>query len=145
MTDFAIELSGVGKKYSFFSLDDIHLELPKGSIMGLIGPNGAGKSTTIRILMGLVHQDSGNVRVLGHVMPQEQVAAKWGIGFASDDMRLYEAMTLEWHMNFVRKIYSQWDPEYAKLLLKRFGLRPEQNIKGLSHGQRVKATLLLVL
>ena len=59
--------------------------------MGLIGPNGAGKSTTIRILMGLVHQDHGEVTVLGHRMPAEQVAAKWDIGFASEDMRLYEA------------------------------------------------------
>ena len=63
--------------------------------MGFIGPNGAGKSTTIRILMGLVHQDRGDVRVLGHRMPAEQVAAKWDIGFASEDMRLYERMTLE--------------------------------------------------
>ena len=62
----AIEMSGVGKKYRFFSLDNIDLKVPQGQIMGLIGPNGAGKSTTIRILMGLVHQDSGEVRVLGH-------------------------------------------------------------------------------
>jgi ABC-2 type transport system ATP-binding protein len=113
--------------------------------MGLIGPNGAGKSTTIRILMGLVHQDCGEVRVLGHRMPAEQVAAKWDIGFASEDMRLYETMTLEWHMGFIRSIYPNWDAPYAQLLLKRFGLRAEQKIKGLSHGQRVKATLLLVL
>ena len=75
MTDLAINLSGVGKKYRFFSLDNIHLKVPQGQIMGLIGPNGAGKSTTIRILMGLVHQDSGDVRVLGHRMPAEQVSA----------------------------------------------------------------------
>jgi ABC-type branched-subunit amino acid transport system ATPase component len=48
--------------------------------MGFIGPNGAGKSTTIRILMGLVHQDRGEVQVLGHAMPGEQVAAKWDVG-----------------------------------------------------------------
>ena len=59
MTDLAIELSGVGKKYRYFSLDNIDLKVPDGQIMGLIGPNGAGKSTTIRILMGLVHQDCG--------------------------------------------------------------------------------------
>jgi ABC-2 type transport system ATP-binding protein len=145
MTDFAIELSGVGKKYRFFSLANIHLKLPQGQIMGLIGPNGAGKSTTIRILMGLVHQDSGEARVLGHRMPAEQVAAKWKIGFASEDMRLYESMTLGWHMNFIQSIYSDWDAAYGQLLLKRFGLRAEQKIKGLSHGQRVKATLLLIL
>jgi ABC-2 type transport system ATP-binding protein len=145
MTDLAIELSGVGKKYRFFSLDNIHLKLPEGQIMGLIGPNGAGKSTTIRIVMGLVHQDEGEVRVLGHRMPAEQVAAKWDIGFASEDMRLYESMTLGWHMSFVQSIYPKWDVKYADLLLKRFGLRGDQKIKGLSHGQRVKATLLLVL
>jgi ABC-2 type transport system ATP-binding protein len=145
MTDFAVELSRVGKKYRFFTLDNIDLKVPEGQIMGLIGPNGAGKSTTIRILMGLVHQDHGDVRVLGYRMPAEQVAAKWDIGFASEDMRLYESMTLGWHMNFIQSIYPAWDAPYAQLLLKRFGLRAEQKIKGISHGQRVKATLLLVL
>lgn len=145
MSDLAIALTGVGKSYPYFALDNIHLEVPRGQIMGLIGPNGAGKSTTIRILMGLVHQDWGDVRVLGHQMPSGQVAAKWDIGFASEDMRLYEAMTLQWHMEFIRSIYPRWDSAYAQLLLKRFGLRAEQKIKGLSHGQRVKATLLLVL
>jgi ABC-2 type transport system ATP-binding protein len=145
MTDLAIELSGVRKEYRFFSLDDIDLQVPEGQIMGLIGPNGAGKSTTIRILLGLVHQDRGEVRVLGRQMPAEQVAAKWDIGFASEDMRLYEGMTLEWHMSFIQSMYPNWDAVYAQLLLKRFGLRREQKIKGLSHGQRVKAMLLLVL
>jgi ABC-2 type transport system ATP-binding protein len=145
MSDIAIALSGVGKKYRFFSLDNIHLKLPEGQIMGLIGPNGAGKSTTIRILMGLVHQDRGDVRVLGFRMPAEQVAAKWDIGFVSEDMRLYESMTLGWHMNFIQSIYPNWDAAYAQLLLKRFGVKAEQKVKGLSHGQRVKAMLLLVL
>jgi ABC-2 type transport system ATP-binding protein len=145
MTDFGIEMSGVGKTYRFFSLANIQLKVPQGQIMGLIGPNGAGKSTTIRILVGLVHQDCGEVRVLGHQMPAEQVAAKWDIGFVSEDMRLYESMTLGWHMKFVQSIYPNWDAAYAQVLLKRFGLRAEQKIKGLSHGQRVKATLLVVL
>src|SRR5579863_6568198 len=145
MRDLAIELDGVGKTYPYFALDNIHLEVPRGQIMGLIGPNGAGKSTTIRILLGLVHQDRGEVRVLGHRMPAEQVAAKWDIGFASEDMRLYDSMTLGWHMSFMQSIYPNWDASYAQILLKRFGLRAEQTIKGLSHGQRVKAALLLVL
>ena len=145
MNDLAFELSGVSKKYRYFTLEDIHLKLPRGQIMGFIGPNGAGKSTTIRILMGLVHQDAGEVRVLGHRMPAEQVAAKWDIGFASEDMRLYDSMTLDWHMRFMRSIYPNWDASYAQILLKRFGLRAEQKMKGFSHGQRVKAALLLVL
>ncbi len=143
--DLAIELRGVTKKYRYFTLDKIDLKLPPGQIMGLIGANGAGKSTTIRILMGLVHQDSGEVHVLGQNMPAEQVTAKRDIGFASEDMRLYDSMTLGWHMNFIRSIYANWDGAYAQLLLKRFGLRADQKIKGLSHGERVKSALLLVL
>jgi ABC-2 type transport system ATP-binding protein len=145
MSELAIELDGVGKTYPYFTLNKIHLRVPHGQIMGLIGPNGAGKSTTIRVLMGLVLPDSGEVRVLGHRMPADQIVAKWDIGFASEDMRLYEGMTLGWHMDFVRTIYPNWDAPYAQLLLKRFGLRAVQKIQGLSHGQRVKATLLLVL
>ena len=141
----AIDMSGVGKTYRFFSLENIELKLPRGEIMGLIGPNGAGKSTTIRILLGLVHQDHGDVRVLGHPMPAGQVAAKWDIGFASEDMRLYESQTLGWHMQWMQSIYRNWDSGYAQRLLKRFGLRAEQRLKGISHGQRVKSTLLLVL
>ena len=46
-----MQLAGLGKDDRFFSLKDVHLEIPYGTIMGFIGPNGAGKSTTIRILM----------------------------------------------------------------------------------------------
>jgi len=145
VNELAVQLKGVDKDYRYFSLQDVHLDVPRGHIVGFIGPNGAGKSTTIRVLMGLIHQDRGEVRVLGHSMPAEQVAAKWDVGFASEDMRLYDDATLDWHMRLIRKIFQKWDEPYAQLLLKRFDLRPEQKIKGLSHGQRVKATLLLVL
>jgi ABC-2 type transport system ATP-binding protein len=145
MNDISVHFEGVCKKYPHFSLENIDLELATGSIMGFIGANGAGKSTTIRILMGLVHQDEGTVRVLGHSMPADQAAAKLEIGFVSEDMRLYGAATLAWHMNFLRPIYPRWDQAYAENLARRFDLKPQQKIKGLSHGQRVKAALLLAL
>jgi len=141
----AATMQGVKKTYKHFTLDDISLELPVGQIMGLIGPNGAGKSTTIRILMGLVHQDAGEVRVFGHRMPEGEVAAKADIGYVSEDMRLYGGQTLKWHMGFIASIFPGWDQAYAEDLLRRFDLTAEQKIKGMSHGQRVKASLLLVL
>ena len=144
MNDLSIHFERVSKIYPHFTLD-VSLELPTGTIMGLIGANGAGKSTTIRILMGLVHQDQGRVHVLGRDMPREQAAAKLDIGFVSEDMRLYGSATLAWHMNFVRSIYPGWDQRYAETLLRRFDLKLQQKIKGLSHGQRVKAALLLAL
>ena len=113
--------------------------------MGFIGANGACKSTTIRILLGLIHQDVGAVNVLGHAMPADQAAAKLDIGFVSEDMRLYGPATLAWHMDFLRPSYPRWDQAYAESLLDRFDLKPQQKIKGLSHGQRVKAALLLAL
>jgi ABC-2 type transport system ATP-binding protein len=145
MNDLSLCLQGVTKRYPHFLLDNISLDLPAGSILGFIGANGAGKSTTIRILMGLVRQDSGSVTVLGHAMPAEQTAAKLDIGFVSEDMRLYGAATLAWHMSFVASIYPQWNQSYADTLVRRFDLKPQQKIKGLSHGQRVKAALLLAL
>jgi ABC-2 type transport system ATP-binding protein len=139
MSECVVEFDGVHKAYRFFELRDVNLRLEPGQIMGLVGPNGAGKSTTIRILMSLVQQD------LGHPMPADQAAAKREIGYVSEDMGLYGAETLAWHMHFVARIYPAWDRDYARVLQRRFNLRPEQPIKGLSHGERVKATLLLML
>jgi ABC-2 type transport system ATP-binding protein len=59
----AVRLSGVETRYPHVSLGPIDLELEQGRIMGLIGPNGAGKSTTIRIVMGLDHQDRRTAEV----------------------------------------------------------------------------------
>ncbi|GJM09271.1 MAG: ABC transporter [Lysobacteraceae bacterium] len=146
MSDFAFRLSHVSRQFTHFKLQDIDLELERGGVMGLIGPNGAGKSTVIRILMGLMAADQGQIEVLGQPIPQAQALAKRDIGFASEDLRLYKNMTLSWHMRFVESIFpEQWDQLYADKLLKSFDLIKEQKIKGMSHGQRVKASLLLIL
>lgn len=140
----AIALEGVRKQYNEFALQDVNLEVPEGQVMGLVGVNGAGKSTLLRILMGLVRADGGKVHVLGQPLPQAQVSIKRDIGYASDDMRLYRGQTLRWHMDFIASIYPGWDETYAQDLLKRFDLRPQQALGGFSHGQRVKALLLLI-
>lgn len=145
MNSYAFDLRKVGKSYQHFKLDNLALNLPTGCIMGFIGPNGAGKSTTIRILMGLVRHDSGEVEVLGQAMPANQHAVKTDVGFVSEDMRLYAGATIRWHMNFVASIYNSWDNGHAERLLKRFDLKPEQKVKELSRGQAVKTSLLLAL
>ena len=145
MTEPALELDGVGKTYRFFQMSDVSLRLEPGQILGFVGPNGAGKTTTIRMLMGMIRQDRGSVRVLGCALPREQAAAKRDIGFVSEDMRLQASATLAWHMRFVASVFGGWDAAYAGTLLKRFNLHPEQLVKSLSHGERTKAALLLVL
>jgi ABC-2 type transport system ATP-binding protein len=139
----AFALSGVTKRYENFALQDIDLSMPEGQVMGLVGVNGAGKTTLLRILSGLALADAGTVEVLGHAMPAQQVAAKKDLGFATEDMRLFKTQTLRWHMDFVRAIYPGWDEAYAAELLRRFDLRAEQTLAGFSHGQRVKALLML--
>lgn len=144
-TPLALQCVGINKVYPHFKLDNIDLFLEQGTVMGLVGPNGAGKSTILRIIMGLVTADSGQVNVLNHTMPKEQVSAKLNIGFVSEDMRLYDTQSISYHMNFIKSIFPSWDDDYAKTLLEKFDLYKDQNVKGLSHGQRVKATLLLAL
>lgn len=144
-TEPAASMIDVSKSYKHFTLRNIHFSVERGTVAGLIGPNGAGKSTTMRILMGLVQPDSGTVSALGKSISSSEAAAKQDIGYFSDDMRLYKPESIGWHMQFVRSLYPTWDDAYASQLLDRFGLISQQIVKGLSHGQRVKAMLLLIL
>jgi ABC-2 type transport system ATP-binding protein len=141
----AFSLQGVSKSFSHFKLEGLDLSLPQGQIMGLVGPNGAGKSTTIRLLMGLIAPDAGSIEALGLRVPEQVEAAKRGIAFVSDDMRLFSTATLAWHMRFVASIYPQWDDVYAQKLLRHFNLRPTQTVSTLSRGEHVKSLLLLAL
>ena len=140
-----IEMRGVRKSFQYFTLEDMTLDLEPGQIMGFVGPNGAGKSTTIRLALGFISADAGDIRVLGRPMPAAQAIAKRDIGFVSDQMRLLPHATLDWHMQLIASIYPGWDDEYARLLLKRFNLRTKQNVRSLSSGEHIKAVLLLML
>lgn len=141
----AASLRGITKSYKHFQLNNIDLEIEAGTVNGLIGPNGAGKSTIMRIMMGLVTPDQGTVSVLGQPISSREASAKQDIGYFSDDMRLYKSESIAFHMQFIRSLFPSWDEGYAQQLLARFGLIAEQKVKGLSHGQRVKTLLLLIL
>ncbi len=145
MDGTAVRLHGVGKRYTHFSLDGVDLEVGCGRALGVVGQNGAGKSTLLRIVMGLVHADSGSVEVLGRAMPAEERAIKRQVGFVSEDMALYRGATLRWHMDLVRSFYPGWDEAHALALLDRFELNANQKMGGMSRGQQVKAMLLLAL
>jgi ABC-2 type transport system ATP-binding protein len=140
-----LELDRVEKNYPFFALHDVRLKLDAGQILGFVGPNGAGKSTTIRIAMGLVAHDSGDVRLVGYSIPDEQTRAKRDVAFVSEDVGLYSYATVAWHIDWVASMFPSWDERYANVLLDRFNLHPAKRVKGLSHGERVKVLLLLAL
>jgi ABC-2 type transport system ATP-binding protein len=140
-----IHMRGVCKAFRYFSLQDLDLDLEPGQVMGLVGPNGAGKSTTLRLIMGLMAADRGQVSVLGHPMPQDQARAKREMGYVSAHMRLLPNASLAWHMDLMASIYPAWDARYAADLLDHFNLHPQQLARTLSLGEQTKAGLLLAL
>jgi ABC-2 type transport system ATP-binding protein len=95
MTDFAIDIQDLGKTYRprgkgksapKVALQNIDLQIPKGSIFGLLGPNGAGKSTIINIMAGLVNKTSGSVKIWGIDIDQDPRSAKAAIGVVPQEL-----------------------------------------------------------
>ena len=61
----ALELSGVTHRFDGFTLDNVSFSVPGGSIMGFVGQNGVGKTTTIRSILNILKNDSGEIRIFG--------------------------------------------------------------------------------
>ena len=80
-----IEIKGLCKSYPDFSLQNIDLTLPGGTIMGLIGENGAGKTTTIKCLLNLVRRDAGTVTLLGMDDLEGEKEIKQDVGVVLDE------------------------------------------------------------
>lgn len=70
-TDYAISTIGLTRRFGAqVAVDGIDLRVPRGSVYGFLGPNGSGKTTTIRMLLGLIAADSGEIELLGRAMPR---------------------------------------------------------------------------
>ncbi|GAA1492168.1 ABC transporter ATP-binding protein [Curtobacterium herbarum] len=85
---------GLVKRYGqTLAVDDVDLEIRKGSIFGVVGPNGAGKTTTLSVLTGLLRPDAGTVTVLDHDVWSDPTAAKRAMGVLPDRLRLFDRLT----------------------------------------------------
>ena len=81
MSTLVIETSHLTKKFGkFLAVNSIDLQVPKGGIYGFLGPNGAGKSTTIRMLLGLIKETQGQVKVFGKSINEERLAILKRVG-----------------------------------------------------------------
>ncbi|MEM2203245.1 MAG: ABC transporter ATP-binding protein [Sulfolobales archaeon] len=102
-----LKASGLVKRYrDIVALNDVSLEVPRGSLFGLLGPNGAGKSTFIRISVGLLRQDQGSIEVLGLDPISNHKEILHRVGYVPETPSFPEFMTGEEYLKLVSDLYG---------------------------------------
>lgn len=144
MNNYDIEIKNLVKKFDGFTLGPIDLCIPKGTIVGYIGQNGAGKSTTIKLLLGLLNRDSGEIKILG-VDDPNSIELKDKLGVVFDELLVPEEMTLVDLEKFCSRVYSKWNKEIFYQLKEKFNLSEKQMIKNYSRGMRMKLSMAVAL
>jgi ABC-2 type transport system ATP-binding protein len=142
----AIELNHVTKEFPGFTLRDLTLAVPQGTICGLVGENGAGKSTTIRLLMGALQPDSGTCSALGvDAASPEFLAAKEDIGVVLDEAYFPEVLTAAQVGRIMAKTYRRWDMAAYQGYLTRFALPERKLFRDYSRGMKMKLAIAVAL
>lgn len=105
-----IDVEGLTKLYGDFpAVADLSFQVLPGQLLGLVGPNGAGKTSTLRCLAGIIPPTRGSIRIAGHDLLNDPVAAKSQLAFFSDEPRLFDYLTVEQHLRFIARIYRVRD------------------------------------
>jgi len=140
-----IEVQGLHKRYgNFTAVSDLSFAVRQGEVLGLVGPNGAGKTSTLRCLAGIIPASSGSVRIAGHDLAADPIAAKRALAFFSDEPRLFDYLTARQHLNFVARIYGVANHEaIAQPLLEEFEIadKADQLPGELSRGMKQKLAI----
>jgi ABC-2 type transport system ATP-binding protein len=145
---YAVELKDVTKRYNeIVAVNNLNLSISTGEIFGLLGPNGSGKSTTLKMLLGLVPLDSGNITVLGLDVQKHSVEVKQLVGYVPEAANIYEFLTGIEYLDFIADIYGvptaekkQRITEYLKAL--QLEGREGDMINSYSDGMRKKISLI---
>ena len=98
------------------AVNGLSFEVKPGEIFGLLGPNGAGKTTTVKILLGLIEEDSGEIEVFGCDPSKEEIKVKNRIGYVSEDPLIYRSMTPRMLFNFISSIRKLDEKETTEKL-----------------------------
>ena len=140
-----LSLKNVSKHYGEFSLRNISLELPEGSILGLVGSNGAGKTTTMRLILGLAAPDSGTIQILGTDASRLSPTGRGQIGVVFDENSFPEGRTPHQMGRILQGIYPSWDAAFYQSCLQRMGLPPRRKIQDYSRGMKMKLAIAAAL
>lgn len=143
--EYAIKAEGLVKDYGTFRLNNVDLLLPQGSIMGVIGDNGAGKTTMIKLLLNLIHRDSGSISMLGLDPIKDEKAIKSQVGVVFDECCWSELLCPADIERVLRRLYPTWDTELFYSYLERFSLPAKKKIKEFSRGMRMKLSIAAAL
>ncbi|HHF3176760.1 TPA: ABC transporter ATP-binding protein [Vibrio alginolyticus] len=147
MIEYAIQAENVVKKFGdFTAINNITLNVPKGSIYGFLGPNGCGKSTTIRVLTGLLSPSEGNVDVLGLEIPKQSELLRLKIGYMTQKFSLYDDLTVQENLEFIGQIFGMETKALKARIeeqLSTYGLDQlrKQRVGGMSGGQKQRLSL----
>ncbi len=105
-----IEVANLTKLYgTLTAVEDLSFAVAPGEVLGLVGPNGAGKTTTLRSIVGIVRPTRGTIRIGGHDLERDAVAAKRLVAFMPDEPHLFDYLTVEEHLRFTGRLYQVAD------------------------------------
>jgi ABC-2 type transport system ATP-binding protein len=140
-----IEVEALTKRYGgFTAVRNLSFSVRPGEVLGLVGPNGAGKTSTLRCLAGVIPASAGTIRIAGHDLATDPVAAKRALAFFPDEPRLFDYLTVRQHLAFVARIYGvARHEELAKPLLEELELVEKADVLPgeLSRGMKQKLVI----
>ena len=139
----AICIRGLCKHYEDFSLENLDLTVPTGTIVGFVGENGAGKTTTLKAIFGAIRTDGGSIEVLGCTDPDR--LDKSQIGVVMEDSFFYETLTPRQVNSIMKSLQPGWDSAEFARLLHDYQLPEKKLIKDMSKGMRMKFRLATAL
>ena len=142
----AISISGLVKTYGqTLALDGLDLEVATGEVHGFLGPNGAGKTTAIRILLGLLRHDSGQVSLLGGNPWTEATELHRRLAYVPGDVMLWPNLTGGEVIDLLGRLRGGLDEAKKGRFLSRFDLDPTKKGRTYSKGNRQKVALVAAL
>lgn len=143
--ELGLEIKNLTKHYDSFSLNQVSIKLPKGSIMGLIGENGAGKTTLIKAILGATGYEQGEILINGKSLSIDDTATKETIGFVPDANFFHDFLSPREVGKVMQGIYKHWDFAQYKAYLERFSIAENKKIKTLSLGMKKKLLIATAL